>query len=89
MTDTHTTLSIGFDLGTFEGFNFREQSAIERTLVALEVVAWDHDREGEAEFWPSEDHAGVAVVFVGRSSINGSELVALDRLLEALGGDAA
>jgi hypothetical protein len=39
-----------FNLGTFEGFNFKEQSAIDHILTADEVMAWDHDTEGEAEF---------------------------------------
>ena len=90
MTDTATTqtaLTLEHDLGTFEGFNFRDQSAIERTLTGPEVVQWDHDADGEAEFWPSGDLAGVATVFGGRSSITCSELLALDRALTALGGD--
>lgn len=41
-----------YDIGKFEGFNFREQSAIEHILTAQEVLDWDHDRDGEAEFWP-------------------------------------
>ena len=76
-----------FDLGTFEGFNFRDQSAIEKTLTAEEVIHWDHDRNGEAEFWPSGDHAGVSLVFKGQTSVTFSELVDLDRLLQGLGGD--
>ena len=42
--------TLRFDLGTFEGFNFRDQSAIERELTAEEVVNWNHDGDGEAEF---------------------------------------
>ena len=38
------------DLGTFEGFNFRDQAAIMRRLTAEDVVNWDHDGDGEAEF---------------------------------------
>lgn len=41
-----------YDIGRFEGFNFREQSAIENILTAQEVLDWDHDANGEAEFWP-------------------------------------
>ncbi len=40
------------DIGEFEGFNFRSQCAIERILTAEEVLEWDHDADGEAEFWP-------------------------------------
>lgn len=79
---------ICFDLGTFEGFNFRDQGAIEETLSAQEVIDWDHDKRGEAEFWPSGDHAGVSLVFKDKSSVTASELIALDRLLEELGGDS-
>ena len=77
-----------FNLGTFEGFNFRSQSAIDRILTAAEVVEWDHDRQGEAEFWPSGDRREVALIFEHRTSISASELLALDRLLEELGGDS-
>jgi len=51
------------DFGTFEGFNFRDQSAIERNLTAEEVTNRNHDGEGEAEFWASGDHVGVSKVF--------------------------
>jgi hypothetical protein len=44
-----TCRNLVFDLGTFEGFNFRSQSVIERVLTAGEVVEWNHDRDGEAE----------------------------------------
>jgi hypothetical protein len=80
--------AIQFEFGTFEGFNFRRQSAIERSLSALDVILWDHDQNGEAEFWPAGDHEGVALVFRGQSSVTCSEILALDRLLEALGGDS-
>jgi hypothetical protein len=40
------------DLGQFEGFNFRSQCAIAKLLSAEEVLEWDHDKNGEAEFWP-------------------------------------
>jgi len=76
-----------FDLGTFEGFNFRTQSAIYHPLSAQDVVNWDHDRQGEAEFWPSGDRPEVAILFRHRTGVTGSELVELDRLLAELGGD--
>lgn len=74
-----------FDLGTFEGFNFREDAAIEENLTAQDVVNWDHDRDGEAEFWPSGDHAGTRLVFRNQTAVTASELVALDALLEEAG----
>lgn len=76
------------DLGTYEAFNFRTQSAVDRILTAAEVVDWDHDGQGEAEFWPSGDRPEVALLFRHRSSVTGSELLALDRLLTELGGDS-
>ncbi len=77
-----------FDLGTFEGFNFRTQSAIERTLTAEEVINWEHDQHGEAEFWPAGDNAGVSVVFRNRTAVTGSELTLLDELLASCGDDS-
>ena len=82
------TFTLQFDLGTFEGFNFRENSAIERVLTAEEVVNWDHDAEGEAEFWPSGENAGVAMLFKGQSSVTGPQLLDLDRVLSELGDDS-
>ena len=79
---------IRFDLGLFEGYNFRASGAIRRLLTAAEVVAWDHDRQGEAEFWPSGDHAGVGVIFNRKSAVTATELLDLDRLLTELGGDS-
>ena len=83
MTQTSTpTLS---DFGTFEGFNFRDQSAIERTLTAEEVINWDHDAEGEAEFWSAGDAPLVRGIFPG--NITGRDLLALGELLELMDGD--
>ena len=75
-----------FDFGTFEGFNFRTQSAIYPNHTADEVVNWDHDVNGEAEFWPAGDRAEVQILFC-RRAVSGSELIALDHLLEEMGGD--
>jgi len=77
-----------FELGTFEGFNFRNQCAIPRRLTAAEILHWDHDAQGEAEFWPSGDCAGVATVFKSQSAVTATELLALDGLLDDLGGDS-
>lgn len=76
-----------FDLGSFEGFNFRTQSAIERTLTGEEVLQWDHDLHGEAEFWPAGDNEGVSLVFGSRTSVTVSHLLDLDRALHELSGD--
>lgn len=70
--------------GTFEGFNFRTNSAIERLLSAEEVIEWNHDTEGEAEFWPSGDSNGVSLLWKGKN-VTGSEILALATLLEAFG----
>ncbi len=76
------------DFGTFEGFSFRDQCAIDRNLTAQEVVAWNHDADGEAEFWPAGDHAETALVFKGQTSVTASELLDLNRVLEELDDDA-
>ena len=73
------------DLGTFEGFNFRDQCAIERTLTADEVVHWDHDADGEAEFWPSGEDPLVKGIFDG--NVTASDLTVLAELLAGLDGE--
>jgi hypothetical protein len=80
-------MTLKHDLGTFEGFNFRNQAALDRNLTADEILDWDHDGAGEAEFWPAGDHPGVASVFDRKSAVAGSELEALDDLLRQLGQD--
>lgn len=85
--ETTEAKTIVNDLGTFEGFNFRNQCAIPRILTAEEVVNWDHDSEGEAEFWPTGDRPEVSVVF-NRSTVTATELLDLDRLLTDLGVDS-
>ena len=77
-----------FNLGSFEGFNFRSQSAIERILLADDVIRWDHDVQGEAEFWPAGDRPEVAWLFSDRGEVTASELLALHRLLVELGDDS-
>ena len=77
-----------FDLGTFEGFNFRSLCCIPRSLTGAEVVAWDHDRDGKSEFWPAGVVPGVAMLFNPRANPTAAELLHLDRLLHELGGDS-
>ena len=83
MTETLTTILP--DLGTFEGFNFREGCAIERILSADEVIHWDHDADGEGEFWPSGEDPLVKGLFDG--NVTASDLKKLVELLTQLDGD--
>ena len=83
-----TSTELTHDLGNFEGFNFRDQSAIERILSAQEVVDWDHDRVGEAEFWPDGDQAYVWLLFKSQSNVTAGQLQALDNLLCEMGDDS-
>ena len=76
------------DLGCFEGFNHRTQSAIYPNQTAEQVVNWDHDKLGEAEFWPDGDHPGVALVFANVHDVSAREIEALDSLLADLGDDS-
>ena len=80
------TPTLAYDFGHFEGFNFRTQSAIERLLTAPEMVAWDHDRDGEAEFWPAGNTPEFSIVFDGRNTVSARELLDLSALLDGLGG---
>jgi len=81
------TPTIAHDFGHFEGYNFRHQTAIERLLTATEVIQWDQDRYGEAEFWPAGDKREITLIFSGRNSVSASELLDLSALLEELGDD--
>lgn len=78
--------SLRFDFGTFEGFSFRDQRAIFKRLSAEDVIGWDHDRDGEAEFWPAGDNEGVQLLF--RQGVTAHDLTTLDRLLNDLGCDS-
>lgn len=83
-----TRKGLSHDFGTFEGFNFREQSAIGELLTAAEVLNWDHDQRGEAEFWPSGDKPEVALIFNHQTNVTASELKQLDAALDDLGDDS-
>jgi len=72
--------------GTFEGFNFRTQQAIDGNLTAREVIEWNHDAKGEAEFWPSGDSPGARLLWGGRN-VTASELLRLAKLLAETNGD--
>jgi len=82
---TQTLMATCPDLGTFEGFNFRDQCAIERILTADEVINWDHDADGEAEFWPSGEDPLVKGIF--DRNVTASDLTQLAELLQNLDGD--
>lgn len=87
--DTETErepITLNYDLGDFEGFNHEHQRPICPNPTAEQVVNWDHDTQGEAEFWPSGDNTGVKLCLPG-SSVTGSQIVALDNALEDFGGD--
>lgn len=83
---SHRTLN--HDFGTFIGFNHREDKPINRTLTDEDIVWWDHARLGEATFWPTGGHAGLAILCSERKWITGMELRTLDRLLTDLGDDS-
>jgi hypothetical protein len=72
------------DLGTFHGFSFRDQCALPGEYTADQVIEWDHDKQGEAEFWPSGDTAITYAVFEHKSSVTASEITQLTELLEEL-----
>lgn len=75
-------IEIASDLGSFEGFNFRTQSAIPQILTAQQVIDWDHDANGEAEFWPHGDNGFVRAFVSG--NVTADELLELDRIFTEL-----
>ena len=86
--DNRQQSTLRFNLGTFRGFNFHDDSAINWKVTGNQVLAWDEDEEGQAVFWPSGDCPGVELIFGGKSSVTNSELLDLDHLLYELGGDS-
>lgn len=79
---------LNHDFGGFEGFNFRDNGAIPEILTSQDVIDWDHDENGEAEFWPDGENEEVRLLFKGRSSVGAGELLALDKLLSEIGDDS-
>lgn len=73
------------NIGMFEGFNFREQSAIDRLLTPDEVLAWDHDEQGEAEFWPDGSNPFVQKL-LNRNSCSASEVREVMRMFDEVEG---
>ena len=70
------TTELQFDFGSFEGFNYQFQFAINERLTADHIVNWDHDQKGEADFWPSGDSPGVSLVFKD-TSVTAYDILAL------------
>ena len=73
------------NIGMFEGFNFREQSAIDHLLTPDEVLAWDHDEQGEAEFWPDGSNPFVQKL-LNRNSCSASEVREVMRIFDEVEG---
>jgi hypothetical protein len=76
-----------FHLGTFDGTNMQTGAPIER-LTASDVIRWNVEKNGEAEFWPSGNRPEVSMIFVYQPCVTGKDLVHLAYLLECLGGDS-
>lgn len=79
-------------LGNFEGYNLTNSKAIPFPITGQEVIDWNHDLQGEAEFWPSGDNAGLELIFRGDSKLmsncNSNQLLEIDRILLELGNDS-
>jgi hypothetical protein len=86
MKTNNENLKIENDLGTFEGFNHRTQEAIYPNVTAQQLMDWDHDELGEAEFWHSGDNSGVSMILTS-NNVSAGDIIALDRLLSELGDD--
>jgi hypothetical protein len=75
-------------IGMFEGFSFRNQCAIDQNLTADEVLNWDHDEQGEAEFWSDGSEPLVSKLLSG-NSCSAEEIRQVMRILEELDGKPA
>jgi hypothetical protein len=73
-------------LGTFTGFNLRDDCAVPQLLTANEVIEWDHEADGDTDFAPSGDNAGMLMVF--KKQVTSADLVNIDKLLTAIGDDS-
>ena len=78
------------DFGTFDGYNLEHDKAI-INISAADLILYDHELNGESEFWPNGDNAGLQLIIKGTSKttshVTGSELLEIDRILLELGGD--
>ena len=84
MDKTPNGATLRYDYGSFRGFNFGNFARMRKCFMAKDVIAC----RGDAVFWPSGDHAGAAAVLWSDRGITGADLMALDRSLGILGGDA-
>ena len=76
------------DLGTFDGYNLEHDKAI-INISAADLILYDHELSGEAEFWPSGDNVGVKLVFEElsiKNRVTGEMLLDLKRIILEMGG---
>ena len=83
-------ISKQFNLGTFECFSLKDHCAVAKLFTADEVIEWDSDLNGEAQFWPSGDNAGMLMLFRHgvKRKIRQDELVSINRILTDIGDDS-
>jgi len=72
------------DLGNFSGRIWHESGNLSREFSPEEVLEWNQDHDGFAEFYPSGDHEGVSLVFREKASVSTADLVELDHLIDGL-----
>ena len=76
------------DLGTFDGYNLEHDKSI-INISAADLILYDHELSGEAEFWPSGDNVGVRMVFKDlnlNGRVTGEMLLSLKKIILEMGG---
>ncbi len=80
---------IASDLGTFEAYDAETGVSLHACLSPHNVIHWDNARQGRAEFAPAGDRLEMDLLFdpEHHEPITGWRLLALDYLLQDMGGD--
>jgi hypothetical protein len=92
MTDDSNDPRIRYDFGTFDGGCWpTEYLDLWQLVTASEILSWREDKYGEAVFWPTGDKPEMTLLFdeESRKIERHGQLLALVKLLDHLGGDAA
>jgi hypothetical protein len=92
MDENEIDPAIRYDFGTFDGGCWpTEYVDLWQLVTASEILHWGEDDQGEGEFWPSGDKPEMTLLFdeVDGTIDGEGQLLALVKLLDHLGGDAA
>ena len=87
---TNTANPLRYHFGTFKGAYWpTDHCWFENPVSTSEILDWDRDDQGEAEFWPTGDKPEMTVLFdTDNRIIRKEEIQGLANLLDHLGGDS-